>query len=156
MNNREALYRAAISCRHEITHDQIILYVDGTKEGNALSQLADRLDQASQAQQPTVTDEMIVAAEAVEDLYRRGTPDTWKKVFLAMWREMHSVQSQQTESKPDYMPIHRDEWNKNVSIMWQCVRKHDCSIPDYELDLMRHILLTAVPPMLDKNSKQES
>ena len=56
---------------------------------------------ASQAQQPTVTDEMIAAAETVEDLYRRGTPDTWKKVFLAMWREMPSVQSQahQTESQ---------------------------------------------------------
>lgn len=55
MNNREALYRAAISCRHEITKDQIILYVDEKKEGNALSQLADRLDQAALAsQEPTL------------------------------------------------------------------------------------------------------
>jgi hypothetical protein len=57
------------------------------------------------------------------------------------------------ESESDYMPIHRDEWSKNVSIMWQCVRKHDCSIPDYELDLMRHILLTAVPPVVRKNDE---
>ena len=34
-----------------------------------------------------VTDEMIEAAEQVEDLYRRGTPDTWKKVYIAMHRE---------------------------------------------------------------------
>ncbi len=45
-------------------------------------------------QEPIVTDKMIAAAEAVEDLYRRGTPDTWRKVFLAMWREMPTAQSQ--------------------------------------------------------------
>ena len=44
---REALYRAAITCRHEITHEQIILYVDNRKKGNALAQLADRLEQAA-------------------------------------------------------------------------------------------------------------
>jgi hypothetical protein len=44
---RTELYRAAISCGHEITHEQIILYVDSRKEGNALSQLADRLEQAA-------------------------------------------------------------------------------------------------------------
>lgn len=33
-----------------------------------------------------VTNEMIAAAEGVEDLYRRGTPDTWRKVYLAMRR----------------------------------------------------------------------
>lgn len=32
----------------------------------------------------TVTPEMIEAAENVEDLYRRGTPETWAKVFRAM------------------------------------------------------------------------
>lgn len=46
MNIRENLYRAAISCGHEITKDQIILYADTRKEGNALSQLADRLEQS--------------------------------------------------------------------------------------------------------------
>lgn len=64
-----------------------------------LSRLANVV--ASQAQQPTVTDEMIAAAEAVEDLYRRGTPYTWKKVFLAMWREMPSLQSQ-AQQAPEY------------------------------------------------------
>lgn len=61
--------------------------------------------------------------------------------------EMAQREPVKQESKSEYRPIHRDEWEKNVSIMWQCVRKHDCSIPDYELDLMRHILLTAVPPV---------
>jgi len=31
-----------------------------------------------------VTPEMIEAAESIEDLYKRGTPNTWKAVFLAM------------------------------------------------------------------------
>lgn len=30
------------------------------------------------------TPEMIAAAESVEDLYRRGTPETWRKVYRAM------------------------------------------------------------------------
>ena len=30
------------------------------------------------------TDEMVDAAECVEDLYRRGTPDTWRKVYKEM------------------------------------------------------------------------
>ena len=30
------------------------------------------------------TPEMIAAGEGVEDLYRRGTPDTWAKVYRAM------------------------------------------------------------------------
>ena len=60
MSMREDLYRAAITCRHEITHDQIILYVDHRKEGNALSQLADRLEKsalASQAQQEQIAED---------------------------------------------------------------------------------------------------
>lgn len=35
------------------------------------------------------------------------------------------------------------DWEKNVSRMWQCVRKHDCDIPSEDLDLMREILLQA-------------
>ena len=31
------------------------------------------------------TPEMIQAAEDVEDLYRRGTPETWAKVWAAMY-----------------------------------------------------------------------
>lgn len=30
------------------------------------------------------TDEMVDAAECVEDLYRRGTPDTWRTVYREM------------------------------------------------------------------------
>lgn len=30
------------------------------------------------------TQEMIDAAEQVEDLYRRGTPETWAKVYREM------------------------------------------------------------------------
>jgi len=40
-----------------------------------------------QAIAPIITNEMIEAAESVEDLYRRGTPDTWRKVYIAMWAE---------------------------------------------------------------------
>lgn len=34
------------------------------------------------------TPEMIAAAEQVEDLYKRGTPDTWGKVYCAMIQEV--------------------------------------------------------------------
>lgn len=34
--------------------------------------------------QDEVTPEMIEAAEGVEDLYKRGTPDTWATVYRAM------------------------------------------------------------------------
>lgn len=34
------------------------------------------------------TPEMIAAAEEVEDLYKRGTPDTWAKVYRAMIQEV--------------------------------------------------------------------
>ena len=34
--------------------------------------------------QNEVTSEMIEAAEGVEDLYKRGTPDTWATVYRAM------------------------------------------------------------------------
>lgn len=53
------------------------------------------------------------------------------------------------------------EWEKHVSRMWQCVRKNDSDIPSDDLDLMRQILLTAVPtapegdnPMPPKPSEQ--
>lgn len=46
---------------------------------------------------------------------------------------MQSQAQQPTKSPP--------EWEKNVSRMWQCVRKHDCDIPSDDLDLMRQILL---------------
>lgn len=42
-STRQLLYRAAINCGHEITHDEIVLRVDPNQSGNALSQLADRL-----------------------------------------------------------------------------------------------------------------
>lgn len=41
---REKLYRAAISCGHSIDSEVVKLYCDPRKSGNALSQLADRLD----------------------------------------------------------------------------------------------------------------
>jgi hypothetical protein len=43
---RTELYRAAISCAHDIDAEQVILYRDSKKPGNALAQLADRLDAA--------------------------------------------------------------------------------------------------------------
>lgn len=32
----------------------------------------------------SATPEMVEAAEEVEDLYKRGTPEAWKKVYRAM------------------------------------------------------------------------
>ena len=45
-------------------------------------------DQASghRSMQIPVTSEMIAAAESVEDLYKRGTPQTWATVYRAMHR----------------------------------------------------------------------
>lgn len=49
---RTQLYMAAINCGHEIDADEIRLYRDTNKDGNALSQLADRLDVAQQGAKP--------------------------------------------------------------------------------------------------------
>lgn len=43
---REQLYMAAINCGHEIDEDTVVIYRDPKIEGNALSQLADRLSAA--------------------------------------------------------------------------------------------------------------
>jgi hypothetical protein len=59
VSRRDALYMAAIDCGHRITEDKIILYLDARREGNALSQLADRL--AAVAAHPA--DAAAVAAE---------------------------------------------------------------------------------------------
>jgi hypothetical protein len=42
--------------------------------------------QASRKADTTVTAKMIEAAESVEDLYKRGTPQTWASVYRAMRR----------------------------------------------------------------------
>jgi hypothetical protein len=39
---------------------------------------------------------------------------------------------------PEY---YREEWKRNVMLMWVCVRKHDCNIPSDVLDYMRDELL---------------
>lgn len=44
---RQAIYRAAINCRHEIDTDTITLHRNSHLPGNALSQMADRLDAAA-------------------------------------------------------------------------------------------------------------
>lgn len=67
INMRETLYRSAISCRHEISKDQIILYADHGKEGNALSQLADRLEQAAQTSQK---EKQKVLVDAITEVLR--------------------------------------------------------------------------------------
>lgn len=54
----------------------------------AILSLLDRLEKAEK--EPEITPAMVQAAEQVEDLYRRGTPDTWGKVFRAMWRAMEA------------------------------------------------------------------
>jgi hypothetical protein len=45
--DESALYRAAISCGHEIEHQRITLERDDTKPGNALAQLQQRLNKAA-------------------------------------------------------------------------------------------------------------
>lgn len=49
--------------------------------------LASASAQVAPAGQIEVTPEMIQAAEGVEDLYKRGTPNTWAKVYRAMHAE---------------------------------------------------------------------
>lgn len=60
----------------------------GIKSTDAARIVAAYLLAQQPAQEPAVTEQMIEAAEGVEDLYKRGTPQTWAKVFRAMWREM--------------------------------------------------------------------
>lgn len=45
---------------------------------------------------------------------------------------------------------YREEWKRNVMLMWSCVRKHDSSIPSDVLDYMREQLLNKL------NAKPES
>jgi len=40
---------------------------------------------------------------------------------------------------------YKEEWKRNVMLMWSCVRKHDSSIPSDVLDFMREFLLAAAP-----------
>ncbi len=45
-------------------------------------------------------------------------------------------------TEQDALPIgYREEWKRNVMLMWSCVRKHDSSIPSDVLDYMREQLL---------------
>jgi len=37
---------------------------------------------------------------------------------------------------------YREEWKRNVMLMWSCVRKHDSNIPSDVLDYMRDELLS--------------
>lgn len=45
-------------------------------------------------------------------------------------------------TEQDALPAgYREEWKRNVMLMWSCVRKHDSSIPSDVLDYMREQLL---------------
>lgn len=68
METREQLYRAAITCAHDITEDTVILHIDRRLPGNALSQMADRLDAAYAAL--SATQEKDQPIDAVEMLTR--------------------------------------------------------------------------------------
>ena len=57
-----------------------------------------------------VTTEMIEAAENVEDLYKRGTPDTWVKVYRAM---------------RSASPVHTNSQLNKKLIGWVILDKHD-------------------------------
>lgn len=54
------------------------------------------------------------------------------------------LESQGNTSDPITIPNGwKEEWTKHVMSMWSCVRKHDSTIPDDQLDFMRNILLAA-------------
>jgi hypothetical protein len=69
----------------------------------------------------------------------------WFGVFKAGYQAALSAVPAQNNLPPD--------WEKNVSRMWQCVRKHDCDIPSDDLDLMREILFKAQQPAQEPVSK---
>jgi hypothetical protein len=46
------------------------------------------------------TNEMIDAGNDVEDLYRRGTPETWGKVYRAMIRAVPAAQPAPEQGQP--------------------------------------------------------
>lgn len=71
---REALYRAAISCGHKIDAEEVVLYCDHRKPGNALAQLADRLADAALS----LSSSRQVREEALMDLqYVAGFKAGW-------------------------------------------------------------------------------
>ena len=94
---RQVLYRAAIQCDHEITEEAVYLYANPKQSGNALSQLADRLEAAATfagvsertccssqekpAVQLTLSDEAIVEAEFNGAALRRNANELffWNK-----------------------------------------------------------------------------
>jgi len=63
---RQKLYRAAISCEHLIDRESIVLYRDPELHGNALSQLADRLDACVNARNAKL-EAMLSSAGGVGD-----------------------------------------------------------------------------------------
>ena len=57
-------------------------------------------------------------------------------------------------SVPDYF---REEWKRNVMLMWSCVRKYDSSIPSDVLDFMRESMFKMLkcypsPRITDKDA----
>lgn len=51
-------------------------------------------------------------------------------------------EGRQSEDKLGRVPSYwREDWKRNVMLMWQCVRKHDSSIPSDVLDYMRESML---------------
>ena len=64
-DQREPLYRAAISCPHEIDHNKVVLHFDAKQGGkNALNQLARRLEAAATISNAGVPEPVNVSAVA--------------------------------------------------------------------------------------------
>lgn len=63
------------------------------------------------------TPEMVSAAEGVEDLYKRGTPQTWAAVFRAMLAAAPAAP--QVPAVPQWRPIETAPMHKAVLLWWR-------------------------------------
>lgn len=65
-----------------------------------------------------------------------------RKMLSRVIHVMESVQQSPRITEQDALTAgYREEWKRNVMLMWSCVRKHDSSIPSDVLDYMREQLL---------------
>ena len=65
--------------------------------------------------------------------------------------------AERMNAQPSPSAAVHDGWNKNVMRLWSCVRKHDSTIPDSQLDRMRDLLLsTPTSPSAEQDEKSDS
>lgn len=94
------------------------------------------------------TPEMIAACENARS-YNTSAYMIWKEMIAVAPSNSQHLSPRITEQ--DALPDgYREEWKRNVMLMWSCVRKHDSSIPSDVLDYIREQLLNKL------NAKPES